>query len=141
MNKQKLTSLIAPALAALTFVVYAAYILVGINADVLFTAQDRNVSNFDETVIFNNKVSCDAQKGQCINCHSYQNYNTDNMLFHVRVTNGGTIIVNDGKVSKVDLKRDNTISAGVYPAWHPTEKLIAFSTNQTRQVDHVRKSP
>lgn len=47
MNKQKLTSLIAPALAALTFVVYAAYILVGINADVLFTAQDRNVFTSD----------------------------------------------------------------------------------------------
>ena len=97
----------------------------------------RNVSNFDENTIFNNKVACDNPKGQCINCHSYQNYRTDNMLFHVRVTNGGTIIVNDGKISKVDLKRDYTISAGVYPAWHPKEKLIAFSTNTTRQDFHT----
>lgn len=97
----------------------------------------RNVTNYDESEIFNNKVACDNPKGQCINCHSYQNYKTDNMLFHVRVTDGGTIIVNDGKPSKVDLKRDNTISAGVYPAWHPTEKLIAFSTNTTRQEFHT----
>ena len=97
----------------------------------------RNLTSFEETQIFNNKVSCDQPIGQCINCHSYQNYKTDNMLFHARVTRGGTVIVNDGKVSKVDLKRDYTISAGVYPAWHPTAKLIAFSTNQTHQVFHT----
>lgn len=79
----------------------------------------------------NNKI------GQCINCHSYQNYKTDNMLFHVRLANAGTIIVNDGKVSKVNMKRDYTISGGVYPAWHPTAKLIAFSTNRTRQGFHT----
>ncbi len=97
----------------------------------------RNITSFEETQIFNNKVACDDPKGQCINCHSYQNYKTDNMLFHARVTRGGTVIVNDGKVSKVDLKRDYTISAGVYPAWHPTAKLVAFSTNQTHQVFHT----
>lgn len=97
----------------------------------------RNLSSFNEETIYNNKVACQDKKGQCINCHSYQNYKTDNMLFHVRVTNGGTVIVNDGKLSKVDLKRDNTISAGVYPSWHPTEKLVAFSTNTTRQLFHT----
>ena len=97
----------------------------------------RDLTSFEETQIFNNKVSCDDPKGQCINCHSYQNYKTDNMLFHARVTRGGTVIVSDGKVSKVNLKRDNTISAGVYPAWHPTAKLIAFSTNLTHQVFHT----
>ena len=97
----------------------------------------RNLSSFEETQIFNNKVTCDDSKGQCINCHSYQNYKTDNMLFHARVTNGGTVIVNDGKISKVDLKRDYTISAGVYPAWHPKAKLIAFSTNKTHQTFHT----
>lgn len=97
----------------------------------------RNITSFEETQIFNNKVACDDPKGQCINCHSYQNYKTDNMLFHARATRGGTVIVNDGKVSKVDLKRDYTISAGVYPAWHPTAKLVAFSTNQTHQVFHT----
>ena len=99
----------------------------------------RNLSSFEETQIFNNEVTCnDRAKGQCINCHSYQNYKTDNMLFHVRLANAGTVIVNDGKISKVNLKRDYTISAGVYPAWHPTAKLIAFSTNQTRQGFHTQ---
>ena len=98
----------------------------------------RNITSFKETQIFNNKTTCiDREKGQCINCHSYQNYKSDNMLFHVRISNAGTVIVNDGKVSKVNLKRDYTISSGVYPAWHPTAKLIAFSTDKTRQGFHT----
>lgn len=98
----------------------------------------RNLTSFEETQVFNNELTSNDRKiGQCINCHSYQNYKTDNMLFHVRLSNSGTVIVNDGKISKVDLKRDNTISSGVYPAWHPTAKLIAFSTNKTRQAFHT----
>ncbi len=98
----------------------------------------RNLTSFEETQIFNNELtSNDRVKGQCINCHSYQNYKTDNMLFHVRLSNGGTVIVNDGKISKRDLKRDYTISGGVYPSWHPKAKLVAFSTNKTRQGFHT----
>ena len=98
----------------------------------------RNLTTFEESQIFNNEITMnDNRIGQCINCHSYQNYKTDNMLFHVRLSNSGTVIVNDGKVSRVNLKRDYTISGGVYPAWHPTEKLIAFSTNLTRQAFHT----
>jgi Tol biopolymer transport system component len=98
----------------------------------------RNLTTFEESQIFNNEITMnDNRIGQCINCHSYQNYKTDNMLFHVRLANAGTVIVNDGKVSKVNLKRDYTISSGVYPAWHPTAKLIAFSTNLTRQAFHT----
>lgn len=95
----------------------------------------RNLTTFEESEIFNNELTSNNRaKGQCINCHSYQNYKTDNMLFHVRLSNARTVIVNDGKVSSVNLKRDYTISSGVYPSWHPTEKLIAFSTNMTRQA-------
>ena len=98
----------------------------------------RNLTSFEETQIFNNEITMNDRKiGQCINCHSYQNYKTDNMLFHVRLSNAATVLVSDGKVSKVNMKRDYTISSGVYPAWHPTAKLIAFSTNKTRQGFHT----
>ena len=99
----------------------------------------RNLTSFEETQIFNNEITMNNNKiGQCINCHSYQNYKTDNMLFHVRLSNSGTVIVNDGKVSRVNMKRDYTISSGVYPSWHPTEKLVAFSTDLTRQAFHTQ---
>ena len=98
----------------------------------------RNLTTFEETQIFNNEITMNNKSiGQCINCHSYQNYKTDNMLFHVRLSNAGTVIVNDGKVSRVNMKRDYTISGGVYPSWHPTAKLVAFSTNLTRQAFHT----
>ena len=98
--------------------------------------EQRNLTNFSTREIYNNSMVMSESKGQCINCHSYQNYKTDNMLFHVRKDYGGTVIVRDGKIEKVNLKTPETISAGVYPAWHPTEQLIAFSTNLTAQMFH-----
>lgn len=108
---------------------YIAYEMLSIN--------QRNLTNFEEKDIYNNMiVGCEAD-GQCINCHSYQNYRTDNMQFHMRQGYGGTMIVSDGKLTKVDLKSDSTISSGVYPSWHPTKKLIAYSTNSTGQSFHT----
>jgi len=100
--------------------------------------RQRNLTNFDETDIYNNLgVQTEAQ-GQCINCHSYQNYKTDRMLFHMRQGYGGTMIVNNGQLKKIDLKTDSTISAGVYPSWHPDINVIAFSTNSTGQSFHTK---
>lgn len=98
----------------------------------------RDITSFTQTDIYNNRMVQKDNDGQCINCHSYQNYSTENMLFHMRQYMGGTMIVHDGKIEKVNLKTDSTISAGVYPAWHPTEKLIAFSTNKTTQSFHTK---
>lgn len=94
----------------------------------------RNITTFEESDIYSNRLIQTEENGQCINCHSYQNYSTSNMLFHMRQYLGGTMIVDNGKISKVNLKTDSTISAGVYPAWHPSLNLIAFSTNNTMQT-------
>ena len=102
--------------------------------------RQRNMGNFDESIIYNNMLLSDDINGQCINCHHYRNYKTDNMQFHVRQHKGGTIIVNDDEVKKINLKTDSTISAGVYPAWHPTHNLIAYSINDTGQSFHTRNS-
>lgn len=102
------------------------------------TINQRNLTNFEEKTIYNNMIVSTEANGQCINCHSYQNYRTDNMQFHMRQGFGGTMIVADGKPKKVDLKTDKTISAGVYPAWHPKKKLIAYSTNNTGQSFHTK---
>ena len=98
----------------------------------------RNITSYDESDIYNNRMIHTEEKGQCINCHSFQNYGTKNMLFHMRQFCGGTMILNNGQLKKIDLKTDSTISAGVYPAWHPTADLVAFSTNTTRQIFHTK---
>ena len=98
----------------------------------------RNLTTFDETVFYDNRPFSTADKGQCVNCHSYQNYHTNRMLFHMRHNNPGTLIVDGDQVKRVNLKTDSTISAGVYPTWHPTLPLIAFSTNLTGQTFHTK---
>lgn len=98
----------------------------------------RNLTNFEEEVIYDNMLVNTEKDGQCINCHSYQNYKTERMQFHMRQALGGTMIADNGNIKKVDLKTDSTISAGVYPAWHPTLNLIAYSTNKTGQSFHTK---
>ena len=105
--------------------------------EMLLIAQ-RNLTNFEEKEIYNNMIISSEKTGQCINCHSYQNYGTDNMQFHMRQGFGGTMIVKDGQPCKVDLKTDSTISSGVYPTWHPTLPVIAYSTNSTGQSFHTK---
>lgn len=96
--------------------------------------EQRNLTSYATRTVFNNLMDFErGGKGQCINCHSFQNYRTDRMQFHVRQHDGGTIIVRDGKPMKVNLKAEGLLSPGVYPSWHPTEELIAYSVNKTNQ--------
>ena len=102
----------------------------------------RDITSFDEKVIYANQMVQHGESGQCINCHHFRNYSSGNMQFHMRQYLGGTILVTDGELNKINLKTDSTISAGVYPAWHPTHDYIAYSTNKTHQsihaIDHNR---
>lgn len=93
----------------------------------------RHLSDFREKDIYSSMLDYDRKSGQCINCHSFQAYSTSNYQFHVRQKDGGTIIVHKGNILKVNLKRDGILSAGVYPSWHPSEDLIAYSVNSTYQ--------
>ncbi len=102
------------------------------------TINQRNLTNYDEEVIYGNVLGNAEPHGQCINCHAYKNYKTDNMQFHVRQYKGGTVFVHNGEVKKVDLKTDSTISAGVYPAFNPKYDIVAYSVNTTGQVFHTR---
>jgi hypothetical protein len=95
----------------------------------------RDLSSFRETPVIENKHIED----NCVNCHSFSQGSSENMLFHIRGSIGGTMIRTGDKIEKVDLKRDETLSAGVYPALHPSGNYIAFSTNRIEQ--HFHASP
>ena len=101
------------------------------------TISQRSLEDYDESVIYGNMLCTEGAKGQCINCHNYQQYNPDRMQFHARENLGGTIIAYDGKVKKINMRNDSVLSAGVYPTWHPTQKLIVYSTNKTVQTFHI----
>lgn len=95
--------------------------------------RQRNLTNFDEQVLYDTRLGKSRTANQCVNCHNFQMGSTRNMQLHVRGSNGGTIIVWRGKAQKVDFSAAGLLSSAVYPAWHPTLPLIAYSVNQTWQ--------
>ena len=97
----------------------------------------RNLTNFKEKVVYANSMASKGEDTQCINCHSFKNWRTDNMQFHIRQYLGGTIMYRNGKLQKLNLKTDSTLSAAVYPSWHPTHDYIAYSNNKTMQNFHT----
>ena len=97
----------------------------------------RNLTTFDEMPIYENNREYAEGENHCVNCHNYRMGSTESMVFHVRSNHGGTIIVQDGKAHKIQLKDSTIITSGVYPSWHPTENLLAFSTNKTGQAFHL----
>lgn len=97
----------------------------------------RNLTNWDVHVIYENNRTYKDDDNHCINCHNYQNYSTENMLFHVRASHGGTMIVQGDKAHKIQIKDSLIVSAGVYPTWHPKHRWVVFSTNKTGQSFHM----
>lgn len=104
----------------------------------MLSINQRNLTNYDEDVIYNNMLAATEDKGQCINCHAYKNYRTDNMQFHMRQHNGGTIFVHNGNAVKLNMTTDSTLSAGVYPAFNPVYDVVAYSVNKTGQIFHTK---
>jgi len=104
------------------------------------TINQRCLENYEESVIFSNMLISTDENGQCINCHSVKNYNPDSLQFHARQHKGGTLMAFNGDIRKINLKTDSTLSAGVYPAWHPTHNYIAYSVNNTGQSFHTRNN-
>ena len=101
------------------------------------TINQRCLENYNEEVIYDNMLCQNPVDGQCVNCHSYQQYNPERMQFHARQYQGGTVIAYDGKIRKINMTSDSILSAGVYPAWHPWLPLIVYSTNKTMQTFHI----
>lgn len=90
----------------------------------------RDLSTYDETAIFENKNT----DHNCLNCHTFNERDPQTMLLHMRAKNAGTLLLKDGKMEKLNTKTDSTMSALVYPFWHPTGDFIAASTNITVQT-------
>ncbi len=100
----------------------------------------RNLTNFEEKPIYENNRDYDSIDNHCVNCHNFQAYDTKRMLFHVRAAHGGTIFVDNGKAKKFTFKVDSILGNAVYPAWHPTQNWLVFSSNITGQAFFLRNS-
>lgn len=92
----------------------------------------RCLEDFSETPVFTNEKT----DRNCMNCHSFKTRDPGTMMFHMRARNGGTYVWKDGKIEKLNTKTPQTISALVYPYWHPSGDYIAFSVNDIAQFFH-----
>jgi hypothetical protein len=90
----------------------------------------RHLTNYDQTPIYTNRFT----DYNCVNCHSFSGRDPESMLFHMRAKHAGTVLRKDNSIEKLNTKTDETISALVYPYWHPDQKHIAFSVNATLQA-------
>ena len=93
----------------------------------------RNIENFEETAILNNTQT----DRNCMNCHSFCMQNPEQMQLHIRAKHAGTLLMNEGTITKLDTKTEQTMSALVYPYWHPSGKYITYSVNDTKQLFHT----
>ena len=65
----------------------------------------RNLENFDQTPIFENKITT----YNCVNCHSFPSRDPNKMILHMRTRNGGMVYLNNDKIEKLNTKTDQTI--------------------------------
>ncbi|MFQ6098320.1 MAG: hypothetical protein ACE5O2_11405, partial [Armatimonadota bacterium] len=88
----------------------------------------RNLSNFDESVVVHGRAISNA----CVNCHTFCDGRTDKMTLGVRsaVHGGSAVIAYDGRATALDTKFG-------YTSWHPNGRLVAYSLNKVRQFFHA----
>lgn len=94
----------------------------------------RDLTSYTEEVIVDNRQT----DFNCVNCHSFRMHHPDDMVFHMRSSFGGTYVWSDGKLEKLDGKVSADIASLVYPYWHPSGDYVAFSTNKTNQMFHMK---
>ena len=93
----------------------------------------RCLTDYEQSAIIENRQT----EQNCMNCHSFCSQDPDRFLFHMRDKHAGTYLVQGDKIEKLNTKTDQTLSALVYPSWHPSGRYVAFSVNQTQQSFHA----
>jgi hypothetical protein len=93
----------------------------------------RDLEGYDPSPIIENRLT----NGSCMNCHSFRGQDPATMLYHLRGPSAGTMMIREGEIEKLNTKTEQTMSALVYPSWHPSGRFVAFSVNDTQQAFHV----
>lgn len=90
----------------------------------------------EETTIVNNEKPLKETyfSGQtCLNCHSTQKNGSGNTMFFYRGKGGGLVVTYNGETKIVNTKLGDVPYGTVYPSWHPTQPMIAFSSTLIKQ--------
>lgn len=98
--------------------------------------QERCVENFETE----NFADHGVLGNKCMNCHTYSAQDPNISMFYVRGENGGAMLNSNGKIEKLNLKRDDMVSGSVYFGFSPSNKYIVFSTNIIIPAFHSAES-
>lgn len=98
------------------------------------TIEERCLENFKKRALFDN----DMNDKSCVNCHTSAWGNPDYSVYHVRFDHKGTYIAVDGKLHRLNSISNRFPQGGTYPAWHPSQRFIAFSTAQAIPFVHSK---
>ncbi len=93
----------------------------------------RDLESFTQKTILENSLT----KGSCMNCHSFAMQDPDRMVMHLRGSVAATMVTDGDRIEKLNTKTPRTMSALVYPSWHPEGRFVAFSVNDTKQGFHL----
>jgi len=93
----------------------------------------RSISDFKEFSLIENQLL----EGNCINCHSFISNKPDKYLIHVRGSKSGTYFIDNDTVIRRELRTKEMPGNAVYPAWHPSGKYVAFSSNMIFSAIHM----
>ena len=108
----------------------------GVHGEVYITQRD--LESFQNRYVGHNRLLDYDNPGQrsCMNCHDCLNNDSHNMVFHVRGVHKGTILMRGDTLIKIAVP-DNYNLRFTYPAWHPSGKFVAFSTNLPASVHYA----
>ncbi len=88
-----------------------------------------NMETGKMTTIYENSLT----DYNCVNCHTFPNQEPDQVVFHMRGLHPGTLLVKDGKLTKLNTKTEITPSNFVYMSWHPERRFLAATVCTTYQ--------
>ncbi|MGB2821437.1 MAG: hypothetical protein WBF17_10675, partial [Phycisphaerae bacterium] len=93
----------------------------------------RNLETYDESPVADGRLFGNG----CVNCHTFLNHRTRNMLLHVRGSAGAAMLLRaDGRLTRVDTRTKYNPSPAAYGCWHPSGKFLTFSVNKLTEFNH-----
>lgn len=89
----------------------------------------RDLESYEQSVIYENSLT----GYNCVNCHSFPSRDPKKLVFHMRGTINGSVLIDGKKVTKLNTKTPETISNFSYMYMHPSGDFLAATVCQTYQ--------
>lgn len=91
----------------------------------------RNLESFDKSALITTRDGTI----HCFNCHTFYQHDPNKFLIHVRGKYMGMVLVDNGKVRRINTKQDPMFRPLAYASWHPDGRHIAATCN--RFIGHM----